>query len=72
MPAERSRKNVGRGGIKMSPYKIEMYVNSYAEDKEPLYKVMIYDRNGKLIASSNDMPKEKAIKSIAHYCCVIL
>ena len=31
----------------MSPYKIEMYVNSYAEDKEPLYKVMIYDRNGK-------------------------
>lgn len=56
----------------MSPYKIEMYVNSYTEDKEPLYKVRIYDRDGKLIANTNDVTKEKAIKSIANYCCVIL
>lgn len=56
----------------MSPYKIEMYVNSYAEDKEPLYKVKIYDRDSKLIASTNDIPKEKAVKAIANYCCVTL
>lgn len=54
----------------MSPYKIEMYVNSYTEDKEPLYKVKIYDKNGKLIISSNVMSKEMAIKAIAMYCGV--
>lgn len=54
----------------MSPYKIEMYVNSYTEDKEPLYKVKIYDRDGKLIGSTNDIPKEKAIRAIMNYCCI--
>lgn len=56
----------------MSPYKIEMYVNSYADDKEPLYKVKIYDRDEKLIGSTNDISKEKAIRVIANYCCVTL
>ena len=56
----------------MSPYKIEMFVNSYTEDKEPLYKVRIYDKYGKQIASTNDIPKERAIKAIANYCCVEL
>ena len=56
----------------MNPYKIEMYVNSYTEDKEPLYNVRIYARNGKLIAYTNDITKEKAVKAIATYCCVIL
>lgn len=54
----------------MSPYKIEMFVNSYTEDKEPLYKVRIYDKDGKQIASTNDIPKERAIKAIANYCCI--
>ena len=56
----------------MSPYKIEMYVNSYADDKEPLYKVKVYDINGKLIKSTNDITKEKAVRAIADYCCVTL
>lgn len=56
----------------MSPYKIEMFVNSYTEDKEPLYKVRVYDKNGNIILSSNVMPKETAVKRIAEYCCVAL
>lgn len=56
----------------MSPYKIEMFVNSYTEYKEPLYKVRIYDRDGKLIASTNDITKEGAVKAIANYCCISL
>lgn len=54
----------------MSPYKIEMFVNGYTEDKEPLYKVNICDRYGKIIASTGSIPKEKAVKAIAKYCCV--
>lgn len=30
----------------MSPYKIEMFVNSYTEDKEPLYIGDIGEDNG--------------------------
>ena len=56
----------------MSLYKIEMFVNSYTEDKEPLYKVRIYDKDGKQIASTNDISKESAIKAIANYCCITL
>lgn len=56
----------------MSPYKIEMFVNSYTEDKEPLYRVRFYDKDGKLIASTNDITKERALKAIANYCCVTL
>lgn len=54
----------------MSPYKIEMFVSSYTKDKEPLYKVRIYGKDGKLMASTNDIPKERAVKAIANYCCV--
>lgn len=56
----------------MSPYKVEMRVNSYSEEKEPLYIVLVYDRDGNLILKSDDMTKEKAIKAIANYCCVTL
>lgn len=56
----------------MSPYKIEMFVSGYTKDKEPLYKVRIYDRDGKLMANTNDISKERAIKAIADYCCVTL
>ena len=54
----------------MSPYKIEMFVNSYTEDKEPLYKVRVYDESGSIMLISNDMPKERAVQCIAEYCCV--
>ena len=54
----------------MSPYKIEMYVVDYSEDKEPLYKVRVYDKNGNIILSSNKVSKETAVKNIAEYCCV--
>lgn len=53
----------------MSPYKIEMSLVDYAEDKEPLYKVIIYNKEGEQIASTNNMPKEKAIEAIMNYCC---
>jgi hypothetical protein len=56
----------------MSPYKIEMIVNSYTEDKEPLYKVIIYDKNNIVRLYSTDIPKEKAVQYIAEYCCVTL
>ena len=56
----------------MSPYKIEMFVNDYTEDKEPLYQVKVYDKDGKIILSSNNVIKEKAVKYIAEYCCVAL
>ena len=56
----------------MSPYKIEMYVNGYTEDKEPLYQVKVYDKDGNTILNSDDMTKEKAVKSIVDYCCVTL
>lgn len=53
----------------MSPYKIEMCLVDYAEDKEPLYKVIIYDKDGEQIASINTIPKERAIEAIMNYCC---
>ena len=56
----------------MSPYKIEMYVVDYSEDKEPLYKVRVYDKNSNIILSSNKVSKETAVKNIAEYCCVTL
>ena len=51
----------------MSPYKIEMCVVDYTENKEPLYKVRIYDKNGNIILSSNKVSKETAVKNIADY-----
>lgn len=54
----------------MSPYKIEMCLVDYTEDKRPLYKVRVYDKNGNVILSSNKISKETAIKNIADYCCV--
>lgn len=54
----------------MSPYKIEMCVVDYAEDKEPLYKVRVYDKNGNVILISNKVSKETAVKNIADYCCI--
>lgn len=56
----------------MSPYKIEMIVDSYTEDKEPLYKVRVYDKDGNIVLISNDNSKERAVKIIAQYCCVVL
>ena len=56
----------------MSPYKIDMCVVDYSEDKEPLYKISVYDRNGNVILSSNKLSKETAVKNIAAYCCVTL
>ena len=52
----------------MSPYKIEMCMVGYTEDKEPLYKVRVYDENGNVILSSNDIPKERAVRCIMEYC----
>lgn len=54
----------------MSPYKIEMAFVCYREDKEPLYIVRIFDRDGKQIAESDKITKEKAVKAIVNYCCV--
>lgn len=54
----------------MSPYKIDMCVVDYTEDKEPLYMVKVYDKNGKVMLSSNKVSKETAVKNIADYCCV--
>ena len=56
----------------MSPYKIEMTFACYGEGNEPLYVVRIFDRDGKQIASTNKITKERAIKSIANYCCVTI
>ena len=56
----------------MNPYKIEMCVVDYTKDKEPLYKVRVYDKNGNIILSSNKVTKETAVKNIAEYCCVTL
>lgn len=55
----------------MSPYKIEMYVNSYAqEDKEPLYNLVIYTKDNNVMESIINMPKEYCIKCLAAYCGV--
>lgn len=54
----------------MNPYKIEMCVVDYTKDKEPLYKVKVYDKNGNVMLSSNKVSKETAVKNIADYCCV--
>ena len=54
----------------MSPYKIDMCVVDYTKDKEPLYKVKVYDKNDNIILSSNKVSKETAVKNIADYCCV--
>lgn len=54
----------------MSPYKIEMFVSSYTKDKEPLYKIRVYDKNNKVILTSDSMTKEQAVKAIANYCCI--
>lgn len=57
----------------MSPYKIDMCVVGYSEDKEPLYKISVYDKNGNVILrSSHKLSKEMAVKNIADYCCVTL
>lgn len=53
----------------MSPYKIEMYVNSYAqEDKEPLYNLIIYTKDNNIIKTLKDVSKEYCIKCLAIYC----
>ena len=52
----------------MSPYKIEMCFVGYTEDKEPLYKVRVYDKDGNVILSSMDIPKERAVRCIMEYC----
>ena len=52
----------------MSPYKVEMCMVGYTEDKEPLYKVRVYDENGNVILSSNDIPKERDVRCIVEYC----
>ncbi len=52
----------------MSPYKIEMCFVGYTEDKEPLYKVMVYDKNGNVILSSKEIPKNRAVRCIMEYC----
>lgn len=54
----------------MNPYKIEMCFVGYTKDKEPLYKVRVYDKNGNVMLSSNKVSKETAVKNIADYCCV--
>lgn len=54
----------------MSPYKIEMCFVGYTEDKEPLYSVIVYDKNGNVILSSSNVSKETAVKCIANYCCI--
>lgn len=54
----------------MSPYRIEMYVNSYTEDKEPLYNLIIYTRDDDVMEKINNMPKEHCIKYLALYCGV--
>ena len=54
----------------MNPYKIEMCVVDYTKDKEPLYKVKVYDKNDNIILSSNKVSKETAVKNIVDYCCV--
>jgi hypothetical protein len=56
----------------MSPYKIEMFVSSYTKDKEPLYKIKIYDSDNNVMLESDDKTKEQAIKAIADYCCVLM
>lgn len=55
----------------MSPYKIEMFVSGYTKDKMPLYKVRVYNKKGRVILSSKDAPKERAVKNIAAYCSVV-
>lgn len=52
----------------MSPYKIEMCFVGYTENLEPLYKVKVYDKNGNVIVSSNDISKERAVRCIMEYC----
>ena len=52
----------------MSPYKIEMYFVGYTENKELLYKVIVYDKNGNIIQSSDEVSKEKAVRYIMDYC----
>lgn len=54
----------------MSPYKVEFFVYSYTKDKEPLYKIKIYDSDNNVMLESNGKTKEQAIKAIADYCCV--
>lgn len=54
----------------MNPYKIEMCVVDYTKEKEPLYEVKVYDKNGNVMLSSNKVPKEIAVKNIVDYCCV--
>ena len=54
----------------MSPYKIVMCVVDYTGNKELLYKVKVYDKNGNVMLSSNKVSKETAVKNIADYCCV--
>ena len=56
----------------MNPYKIEMFVSGYTKDKKPLYKVRVYNKRGHIVLSSKDVPKEKAVKNIAAYCCKAL
>ena len=53
----------------MSPYKIEMYVNSYTEeDKEPLYNLIIYTKYNDVMEMLKDVSKEYCIKYLAAYC----
>ena len=52
----------------MSPYRIEMCFVGYTEDKELLYKVRVFDKNGNVILSFSDIPKERAVRCIMEYC----
>lgn len=54
----------------MSPFKIEMTFECYGENKEPLYVVRIFDRDGKQMSSTNKITKERAVKFIVNYCCI--
>lgn len=57
----------------MNPWKIEMIVSRYNENREPfLYALRIYDSYGKIAFGLTDISKEVAIKYIAEYCSVTL
>lgn len=56
----------------MSPYRMEMTVIRYTEDKTPMYIVRVYSNKGNTILTSKQMTKEEAVKCIAEYCGVML
>lgn len=57
----------------MNPWKIEMTVSRYNENREPfLYALRVYDSYGKITFGLTDISKEAAIKYIAECCSVTL